>query len=758
MNLTKTFVVILSSWMSVFVYPVDRSLGFPTPEIGNTSESRYGAHLDNDGWGHFVVYAPDAKAVNLLLFDTPDSKIPQHTVPLVKAGDDWKIKMRGDGIGPGLLYMYQAQGLHEINQEDQFGLMFNGQYFLSDPYAYKGQNVSYSTLFSRVPHTDTTSSVYAGGGKSIVYDHSHDLNPGHMKVKREDLIVYELHVQDFTARLQGLDPTKRGTYLGLAQTGLMTPDGLTAGIDHLVELGITAVELMPVMEFDEETGNRPDRLNHWGYMTSNFFSPEARYASLPGNQVVELKKLVQAFHDKGIAVFLDVVYNHTAEQSPWIDGATNTVAGKYYNFMGLANTRVYRSTDDGRFYINNTGTGNDVTFVGADNAFTKQFVTDSLAMWHQIYGIDGFRFDLARILADGSQSAADWVDNDPRFVSAHLHAEPWDLGGQWYDFMDSLEWSSANNRWSKWIGKYRDKVRKFSASNLRNRTAFKQLLEGFGSVSDSIGPAASTKPWRSINFLAVHDGYTQRDCVFFTDNDGSHNCWDSGGDENLRREREKLSMGILLTSQGVPLLLQGDEFGRTKSQAFSQAEAHNTYNYESSEGDQAINNVNWIDWRLKDGDNRESPNGPTYGNELFHWTKDLITLRNQWSHFRRQDFAEFVSDAQNSGANAGTANNGKFSYTWEGPNDGELTQLAVIWWGKSGEPDVMVMYNEDFNPLTIDNLNDWSQGDWKVVARSWFGDESDFCDVNHWETQCESAGEAITIKGRSMAILISAND
>ena len=277
-------------------------------------------------------------------------------------------------------------------------------------------------------------------------------------------------------------------------------------------------------------------------------------------------------------------------------------------------------------------------------------------------------------------------------------------------------------------------------------------------MSDTIGPAASTKPWRSINFLAVHDGYTQRDCVFFTDNDGSHNCWDSGGDEDLRREREKLVMGILLTSQGVPLLLQGDEFGRTKSQALSQAEAHNTYNYESSEGNQTINNVNWIDWELKDGDNGESPNGPTYGNELFHWTKDLIKLRKQWSHFRRKDFTEFVSEAQNGGSNAGAANNGRFSYVWEGPNDGEPTQLAVIWWGKTGEPDLMLIYNEHFNQLTIDNLNDWSQGDWKILARSWFGDDSDVCNLDQWETQCEPAGSTINVNGRSMAILISNNN
>jgi glycogen operon protein len=375
-----------------------------------------------------------------------------------------------------------------------------------------------------------------------------------------------------------------------------------------------------------------------------------------------------------------------------------------------------------------------------------------------MYGIDGFRFDLARILADGSQSAADWVDNDPRFAVAHLHAEPWDLGGQWWDFMDNFGWNHTNNRWAKWIGRYRDKIRKFSASGLRQRTAFKQLIEGYGSVGDTLGAATSTKPWRSVNLLAVHDGYTLRDCVFFNDSDGSHNCWDSGGDEQLRRKREKLLLGILLTSQGVPMLLQGDEFGQTKAQALSQADAHNTYNYESTTGDMHINQVNWIDWRLKDGDNSESPQGPTYGKELFHWIKDLIALRKHWSHFRQRDFVPYVDSAWNNGTNAGSANDGKFSYVWEGPGDGEPTQLAVIWWGKVWEPDVMVIYNEHWDPFTVTNLNEWSQGDWRVLARSWMDDSGDFCTIEQWETACAQAGTTLTIEGRSMAILLSDND
>jgi glycogen operon protein len=601
---------------------------------------------------------------------------------------------------------------------------------------------------------DAAATSYAGGGKSIVYDHTRDGTPQHIEINREDLIIYELHVQDYTARLPGLEPAKRGTYMGLAERGLKTPGGLSAGLDHLVELGVNAVELMPVMEYDESTGNAEGRLNHWGYMTTNFFAPEARYASIAGNQVMELKQLIKALHDRGIAVLLDTVYNHTGEGSPWID--EGKLHGKYYNYRGLANTNVYRSTPDGKHYLNNTGTGNDLDFTGAER-FTKQMVRDSLAHWYSRYGIDGFRFDLARILADGSQNAADWVDNDGRYTKAHLHAEPWDMGGQWWDFMDNFGWSYANNRWTKWLGKYRDQMRRFSSSGLKNRTAFKQLIEGYGSVGDGSAAPASTKPWRSVNFLAVHDGYTLRDCVFFNDGDGSHNCWDSENNEQLRREREKLLLGILLTSQGVPLLLQGDEFGLTKAGAISPADAHNTYNYESTTGDPAVNHVNWVDWRLKDGDNTESPQGPTYGKELFQWTKSLIQLRKQWHHFRRVDFANYVDQAGNGGKNAGPRNDGKLSYAWEGPGQGEPTQLAVLWWGRRGEPDLMVIYNEHWQDFTLNNLRDWSQGNWKVLARSWMKHREDFCDVEHWQT-CQAAGESFSLKGRSMAVLISDND
>ena len=277
-------------------------LGIALPGIATAQEIKnatsdnpeYGARIDRDGWIHFGLYSPAASAVNLLLFNAPDAKSPSRVIPMERNGDDWRIKIRGAEAKPGLFYMYQAKGPRELSLARQYGAMFNEEYPLSDPYSFQTEGVSYSRVFAATPFADNTASVYAGSGKSIIYDHSRDPFPGHVTVKPEDLIIYELHIQDYTARLDGLPKEQRGTFVGLAQGGLKTPGGLAAGLDHLTELGITAVELMPVMEYDEETGNAPGRLNHWGYMTTNFFAPEARYAAKVGNEVVEAQAADQS--------------------------------------------------------------------------------------------------------------------------------------------------------------------------------------------------------------------------------------------------------------------------------------------------------------------------------------------------------------------------------------------------------------------------------------------------------------------------------
>jgi isoamylase len=702
-----------------------------------------GAHPNPDGWVDFGLHAPAAQTVDLLLYDVPDARIATNTVPMVRnAAGDWGVRVRGSGTGPGTLYMYRASGAGTAAPNAPFGTVLDGNIVFGDPYAYRTQEVRYSTVFASPPFVDASQPVYAGGGKSVVYDHAADPAPSHVEINPEDLIVYELHVQDYTAQIADLAPASRGTYVGLAQGGLKTPGGLAAGIDHLVELGVTAVELMPVMEYDEDTTTAPGRMNHWGYMTTNFFAPAVRYATAPDNEIIELKRLVQAFHSRGIAVFMDVVYNHTAE-GEWVQDGH--LAYKCYGFC-VDVPEIYRGTPNGGF-TNNSGTGNDVDFSGGDR-FTKSLVVDSLAFWYTAYGIDGFRFDLARMLADGSSNAADWIDQDSRFGHAHLHAEPWDLGGQWWDFMDSAGWDWRNNRWAKWLGKYRDGARLFSKSDLKDPDTLKRLIEGRGAVAGS-DAAASSKPWRSINFVAIHDGYTLRDCMAVNDNDGSQNCWDSGGDEDLRRRREKLLLGLLLTSNGVPLLQEGDEFGRTKLAA-GQDGARNSWDWESVSGDAGVNSINWIDWGLKDGNAAGSTNAPGYGRELSDWTEGLIALRKRWTHFRRTDFADYASSARSRPGDG--ANDGRVSYAWEGPAAGEPSQIAAIWWGRVNEPDLMVVYNENWTPFTVTNLGDWSQRPWKVLARSWLARGSDLCLATDWTT-CPDADQTFAVEGRSMAIL-----
>ena len=181
---------------------------------------------------------------------------------------DWSVRIRGPGVGPGTFYMYRLNGHGTATAIAPFGTVLNGNFVLNDPYAYRTEEIDYSRFYLSPPLVDTKHSLYAGGGKSIVYDHGADPAPSHLNVRPEDLIVYELHVQDYTAQLHGLPPALRGTYVGLAQGGLKTPGGLTAGIDHLAELGVTAVELMPVMQYDKETTTAAGRVNHWGYMTT----------------------------------------------------------------------------------------------------------------------------------------------------------------------------------------------------------------------------------------------------------------------------------------------------------------------------------------------------------------------------------------------------------------------------------------------------------------------------------------------------------
>ena len=225
-------------------------------ETAQPSTIDYGAHPRPNGWIDSELHAPAAKTIDLLLYGAANDLTPANIVPMTQsANGDWGIRVRGSGIGPGVMYLYRETGQGTASAQAPFGTVLNGNFVLGDPYAYRTQDVRYSAVYSSTPFVDVAEPVYAGGGKSVVYDHAADPTPSHVVIRPEDLVLYELHVQDYTARIAGLPPEARGAYLGLAQSGLKTPGGLTAGIDHLVELGVNAVELMPVMQYDEETAS-----------------------------------------------------------------------------------------------------------------------------------------------------------------------------------------------------------------------------------------------------------------------------------------------------------------------------------------------------------------------------------------------------------------------------------------------------------------------------------------------------------------------
>jgi glycogen operon protein len=442
-----------------------------------------------------------------------------------------------------------------------------------------------------------------------------------LEIPPEDQIIYEMHVRSFTRHPSSEVKEKyRGTFAGIREK-----------IAYLKELGVNAIELMPIYEFDEFENSRPNPetgemlLNYWGYSTVGFFAPKAGYAATGhlGMQVDELKALVKELHKNGIEVILDVVFNHTAE------GNEN---GPTISFRGIDNKTYYMLTPEG-YYFNFSGTGNTLN---CNNPVVRGMVLDCLRYWAAEYHIDGFRFDLAAILGRdpwgyplANPPLLESLAFDPILARCKLIAEAWDAGGLY-----QVGSFPAYGRWAEWNGKYRDSLRKF--------------LKGEGSLGDvaqrlqgspDLYAASGRSPATSINFITCHDGFTLMDLVSYNgkhneangenNNDGTNdndswNCgWegatDNEGINRLRRRQIKNAIALLLISQGVPMLLMGDEMGRT------QLGNNNTYCHD--------NHLNWLDWDLLEKNA-----------DLFQFVKHCIAfrkahpvLRNPW-HFQNRDY------------------------------------------------------------------------------------------------------------------------
>jgi isoamylase len=562
---------------------------------------------------NFALYSENAIAVRVCLFDDAGKQI--DCVELKEqTAFVWHGLLRG--IQPGQRYGYRVDGPWEPEK----GLRFNKNKLLVDPYAkaisgevdHKGPIMPYD-----VASGDDTKRCDADDAdsvpKSVVVDGHFDWGGDSLpETPISDSIIYEMHVRGFSMRNPAVPEKLRGTYAGLAHD---------ASIAYLKKLGVTAVELLPVHHFIDE-GHLLDKglRDYWGYNTLGYFAPMSRYSSSgdDGQQVTEFKEMVKRLHAEGLEVILDVVYNHTCEGNE---------KGPMLSLKGVDNTTYYRTVaDNPRYYVDYTGTGNTLNIY---NPQTLKLLMDSLRYWVSEMHVDGFRFDLASTLArelhDVNKLGAffDTIHQDPTLADVKLIAEPWDIGEGGYQV------GNFPVLWAEWNGKYRDTVRRFWKGDSGQLSDFAYRLTGSSDLYKNDG----RKPSASINFITAHDGFTLCDLVSYNEKhneangdnnaDGSDNndSWNMGvegptDDENINLLRERQTRNFLATlmlSQGVPMLLGGDEFAR------SQQGNNNCYCQDDE--------LTWYDWKLDDPRKR-----------LLEYTAKLIQLRKDHPNLHRRKF------------------------------------------------------------------------------------------------------------------------
>jgi glycogen operon protein len=566
-----------------------------------------GATYDGSGT-NFALFSEVAERVELCLFDEDGSET-RYTLPEVD-GFVWHGFL--PGIESGQRYGYRVHGPHDPGN----GQRCNPNKLLLDPYskAIDGIFDWNQSLFGYnfgEPDSRNDDDSAASMPKSVVitpfFDWGVDRPP---QYEYADSFVYEAHVKGLTETHPDIPDNIRGTYAAI---------GHPAIIDHLKALGVTAIELMPVHHFANDSTLIDKGLsNYWGYNTIGFFAPDSKYASsnTPGGQVQEFKAMVRTLHEAGIEVILDVVYNHTAEGNHM---------GPTLSMRGIDNAAYYRLVDDDkRYYMDYTGTGNSLN-VGHPHSL--QLIMDSLRYWVTEMHVDGFRFDLASTLArefydvDKLSTFFELVQQDPTVSQVKLIAEPWDVGPGGYQV------GNFPPQWTEWNGKYRDTVRDFWRGEAASLGEFASRLTGSADLYEH----TARRPVASINFVIAHDGFTLRDLVSYNDkhneangednNDGeSHNrSWNCGVEgptddpeiNALRSQQERNFLTTLLLSQGVPMICHGDELGRT------QGGNNNGYCQD--------NEITWVDWENAD-------------QELMVFASKVSALRADHPVFRRRRF------------------------------------------------------------------------------------------------------------------------
>jgi isoamylase len=568
-----------------------------------------GATWDGSGV-NFALFSENATRVELCLFD--GDKETRVDLPEVT---DFSWHGYVPGIGPGQRYGFRVHGPYE----PQAGHRFNPAKLVLDPYAkaLDGTIQWSDALFGyQMGHPDEDLSrsdedSAPGMPKCVVTDAGFDWGDDRrLCIPWNETIVYEVHVKGFTQRHPEVPEELRGTYAGLASP---------AAIDHLRSLGVTAVELLPVHQFvaDRYLVER-GLTNYWGYNSIAYFAPDVRYASsgTVGEQVAEFKAMVKALHAAGLEVILDVVYNHTAEGNH---------LGPTLCFRGIDNASYYRLlADDPRHYMDYTGCGNTLNMM---HPRSLQLIMDSLRYWVLEMHVDGFRFDLASALArelhevDRLGAFFDIIHQDPVISQVKLIAEPWDIGEGGYQV------GNFPPGWAEWNGKYRDTMRDYWRSEDQTLGEFAYRFTG----SSDLYEASGRRPHASINFITAHDGFTLNDLVSYNekhneangenneDGESYNRSWNCGVEgptddpeiSTLRARQKRNFLTTLFLSQGIPMLLGGDELGRTQDG--------------NNNGYCQDNEISWFDWEQLD-------------ETLLEYTRCLIRFRKEHPVFRRRDW------------------------------------------------------------------------------------------------------------------------
>ncbi|NEO31466.1 MAG: glycogen debranching protein GlgX [Symploca sp. SIO3C6] len=598
-----------------------------------------GATFDGKGT-NFALFSENATGVELCLFDKDDNEVRLALSEV----DNFVWHGYVPGVAPGQLYGFRVHGPYAPSE----GHRFNPTKLLIDPYAkaldgdigYGPEIYGYAWNHPEEDlswsHLDDSHLI----PKAVVIDDSFDWEDDQLlQTPAHETIIYETHVKGFTKLNPDIPVELRGTYAGLAHP---------AAISYLQSLGVTAIELLPVHQYFSSPGHlvKQKLTNYWGYDSINYFSPHWTYSSdkTPGEQVTEFKQMVKTLHNAGIEVILDVVYNHTGEGNHH---------GPTLSLRGIDNATYYRLVEDEpRYYMDFTGCGNSLN---VRHPQVLKLIMDSLRYWVLEMHVDGFRFDLASALArelyevDSLAAFFDIIHQDPVLSNVKLIAEPWDVGEGGYHV------GKFPLLWSEWNGKYRDTIRDFWRGEDSSLAEFGYRFTGSSDLYECNG----RRPSASINFITAHDGFPLNDLVSYNDKhnqangennrDGesynrSWNCGVEGPTDNpeilkLRERQRRNFLVTLMLSQGVPMLLGGDEMGR------SQHGNNNPYCQD--------NEISWFNWDL-----------PEENAELLDFTRQLIYLRRQHPVFRRRKW--FQGQAIHGW--------GVTDIGWFNPDGGEMTE------------------------------------------------------------------------------------